>query len=92
MILRHIICYSARCSLSDVGPKARGEVPPRVSGDVSWGPVLLINLLGSVIYRLKQLGWGDELDRMQSLDYMPLREHTAYQPHQQLTDHGTFSA
>ncbi|KAI0734936.1 hypothetical protein C8Q72DRAFT_332138 [Fomitopsis betulina] len=40
-----------------------------------------------VIYRLKQLGWGDELDRMQSLDYMPLREHTAYQPHQQLTDH-----
>lgn len=45
-------------------------------------------VLVSVISRLRDLGWGDELDLMQGIDYAPLRGHRHFETPQQLTDDG----
>lgn len=60
-----------------------------MSDDVVWGPLILMSLFGSIASRLRELGWGDELDHMQSCDYAPLRGHKCLKHPQQLTDEST---
>lgn len=52
----------------------------------------LMPFLISVISRLREVGWSDELDRMQRSGYGPLQGHKHLQTTKQLTDHSTFSA
>ncbi|EPS95875.1 hypothetical protein FOMPIDRAFT_89842 [Fomitopsis schrenkii] len=47
---------------------------------------LMNKYLKAIVSSLQELGWGDELDRMQTCNYAPLREHKDFGRPQELTD------
>ena len=45
----------------------------------------------SIVEKLRELGWGDELDRIADADYSPLCDHAQVKMPKPLTDRGEYA-
>ena len=87
-----MFCMGAAAGSEQVG-RAAGHPPGAakcVSGAVlGSGARFLTHELCSIVGKLRELGWGEELDKIAPLDYHPLREHAHVKVSKPLTNRGT---